>query len=261
MFVFLKMNHVATLFTILFLCSVIVGQKNLCKLEVDKSPPLRGLRLGMTPDQVGKVLKMDIRLKPEYTTVFMTKVRGAWTDFNKGKNGLTFFEQLSKDKIARAKYDRERRAAEHEVDAGEKLFSYFYSHVNKDGNSKNELLDGVEYFFLRFYRESLYSISINYKTDDLTWKDSKDFALAVSATLDLPEAYWVQPGYMSCPGFSLHAYGNGDYSSLDLRDTRKSAELTSEAQRLFIQAEKDAVIERRERELEERRKKAASFKP
>jgi|GEM_PF-5560914 len=211
----------------------------------------------MAPTEVAKALNMEIPLKSEHTTVFMTKVRGQWIDFDKGKNGVTFFERLNKDKSARAIYDRDRRAAEHQVDAGVKAFSY----TRLEGSPKNDRLDGVWDLRLKFYRGALDYINVSYKTPGMEWKDSEDFALTVSSTLNLPIDYWIRPTFMSCPGFILHAYGNGEYSNLTLQDEQKRVQLINEAQRLFVQAEKDAVIKRREKELEERKKKASSFKP
>lgn len=189
----------------------------------------------MSPDHVSKVLKMDVSPVPEYTSVFLIKLKGKYLDFDKGKD-FAFFERLDKDTSSREKYERARKEAEHRVFAGSKRFAFFNQLTDKS-HLENKILEGVSDVFLNFYKNSLYSISISYKTKDISWKDSQDFALSVSEILNLPKEYWIRPTLMLCPGFSLNAYANSNYSSLYLIDTQKKKELLDEAKRVFIEQE------------------------
>jgi LysM repeat protein len=121
----------------------------------------------------------------------------------------------------------------------------------------NAHLKGIESLQLKFFRDSLYEISINYEKAGIEWRDGYEYSLILAEKLKLPQNAWSSYGMganIKCKGFSLGALADRNGSSY-LRLTHDALAAASKA------AANQALIDAENRKREEELKKKRVFNP
>ncbi len=206
-------------------CSVF-GQSRTCPLTMKDSPGLRGIKLGMSPEEVSKVTGLTIEPVPSKTRIYIKKEGDKYIDANSVSGSK--YDEISKEKNKR------------EIDIGEEHFFYF-----RKTTDKNPPLPEVENLSLHFYKNSLYFFSIDYTTN-YNWKDIDGFLYVISDKLKLPRDAWDvnrKLASLVCVDFYMTVVLVDNwrpYESLVSVDTLK--EKNAEAVRRFIEQDKQKGV-------------------
>ena len=99
----------------------------------------------------------------------------------------------------------------YEVNIGEKSLLLVGSTI-----PKKPQFDGIEMVILRFFNNSLYSMSVDDEKQGFRWKDGEEFSLVVSEKLGLPKTAWSIDGrrtFMTCKSFWIAGTAFEDGSS------------------------------------------------
>jgi hypothetical protein len=199
---------------VLFFGAISLAQKVKCDLTIDKAPELRSVRAGMTAEQIFLVAEGDKIVQ--------------FRDWIKNK-------KLGKEELEKAS-ERARRS----VDAGESQFQYAVK--ADDRQDPKAPLHRVERIFLSFFNNHAYSISISYDIRDISYANSKEFALAMSGKLNLPPNGWdfthSYDPVMECRDFTVRARSSlGIVGTISLLDTKQLLENDSAAASAWIKAQ------------------------
>ncbi len=147
----------------IFTSSLSYSQGKPCLLETKDSPVLRGMRLGMTVDEIESVIGTKLKFEELAVRIALKKV----------KNGYVL---ISED-------DPQYYDVEHHFING--IYSRFYT----DNTANIPKLSGVSSLNLQFFKNSLFYISVTYGTPDYTWKNAKEFLRDNEEKMNLPKGF------------------------------------------------------------------------
>lgn len=134
-----------------------------CKLAMEDSPSLLGLKLGMTPQQVAEVLGRDVDARAVPTKLIVTTTM---------KSGHV---------------RREERSTSSSI--GETEFTYY---PRPDSN--------VGSLYLRFWRNRLYTYALDFEPRDFAWLPDKSEIEVIADKLGLPKEDW-RDSRLDCSDF------------------------------------------------------------
>jgi len=211
------------------------GSDERCYLTVRESPILRGIKLRMSADDIGKILETKIRTVIVDTEVHLKKVNDEYVEIPYGA----------------VDYDKNT----HKIAIGETFFSLPETVNFKPVGINLPKLEGVESIFLRFYKDSLFYISIKYETIDYKWKDAKEFLEFSEEKMGLPKGLWSGQNslangkltFLSCSGFTAHVSILADSAIITIADSSTQRLIEDESKRLVIQKLKISEIENLEK--------------
>jgi hypothetical protein len=206
-----------------------------CLLSNADAPVLRGLKFGMTSRDVGRVLDTEIKIKLDGWAISLKKVKDKYVQI--------YAEDLA--------YSTNERKI-----ATENGHVTIYREIEKLPK-----LAGISFLSLRFYKDSLYAITINYDIADYNWKNAKEFLLANEEKMNLPKGLWSgQPrrdipevSRLDCSGFTAYVSIEPESVFLDITDTTTEKLINLDAIQLYVENLKRIENEK----LEKRR----TFKP
>ena len=211
---------------------------NKCNLTTKDAPALRGVRLGMTPEEVSKVLKYPIV---------------------PSESG-TYARYLEVDPLT-----KKETVISGQVNVGD--FSV-YLPIKEEQLNANPDLKGVEVFFGSFFNNKLYSMLMKYDEKLYNFGSLEKFISTVSVTINIPQEIWLITEYPTrrnaiadCQNFYVSASSGKVYKKtgetnetfdLSIVDNVISFELNKKADEIF-----------KKKTEEEAKRKAAEnvFKP
>ncbi len=219
---------------LVFTSSLSYSQGKTCLLETKDSPVLRGMRLGMTVDEIESVTGTKLKFEELVVGIALKKV----------KNGYVL---ISED-------DPQYYEVKHHYIKG--ILYHFYT--NNTANTPK--LSGIGLLTLQFFKNSLSYISITYDTPDYTWKNAKEFLRDNEEKMNLPKGLWSnrpmeipEVSEIICTGFTARLTVAPESVTIDVEDKRFNKLMQLEAKRLYIED-----LEKTEREKLEKKK---TFKP
>jgi hypothetical protein len=230
----MKYKLFLTLAFLIFTSSFCVAQGKACLLEIKDSPVLRGMKLGMTINEIEKVLVARLEVSSEGWAISLKKVKNEYVE-------------ISYDDPLYAKNERK--------------IDNVYSRIYIKETESLPKLSGVYSLVLRFFKNSLYAVNITYDTPDYTWKTAKEFLRDNEEKMNLPKGLWssqpkrdvFQVSLLDCSGFTAFVTVAPESVSLDVEDKITEKLIVLEAKRLYIEELKE-----NEREKLEKKK---TFKP
>lgn len=248
--------EIALLFFIISAHGQNVSRKD-CDLGLAASPALRGMKLGMSVTEIEKVLGIKLVVRSSKSRPFQ-------------------YENDDKDLQAQI-----RKLEIEDVDQSTHFpLSYLFRKKKRTVGLFPEYeevpkIDGVSALRLRFYKNSLYSINIQYDQKDLDWKDSREFALILSEKFKIPAEFWStvdvrstslildepyeDESTMFCRDFILSVQAKGIDSKISIFDLKtfkvvqeKTKEKTKQAIEREVKRIKDAEAEEKTKQAIER---------
>lgn len=231
------------LLLIFIFCFNVFGQTTeKCDLTLKDAPILRGLKLGLSVNEVSKILGIEIKLKPKKTNVYLTKEEIAkYTESPKDASSLYPYIEIA--------------STTESQDVGEKEFEY------RTFDLSPEHLKDLEKISLRFYKDKLFDVDIDYLVEGYKWNNLTEFIENISGKLNLKVELWSKTtsdiGFLFCKDFGLVAsisnYSQKSGASLSLTDSLVSSELSKISKAAFLEKQKQL-----EKEKEDKKK---IFKP
>ena len=187
---------------IILLCPIAFrGQNNQltseCKLTIKDSPILLGLKLGMTPKQVEEALGRKAVPRDVRTEILVTKTK---------KNGeVTKEERWTHEPI------------------GETEFTFYPRDESNVGS-----------LFLRFWKDRLYTFSLNRDLRDFKWQVAIPDPTVIAETLLLPPGPWEGPR-LTCSEFYIDARRNSDGVRIEITDSLAKNAIKANAEKVIAE--------------------------
>lgn len=166
-----------------------------CTQKVDESPAPLGVKLGMTAAEAGKTLGRIVNPRPARSTIRYTQTR-----------------------MSGEKRIEERITAE---SIGEGLFAYYpYEEDNRGA------------LYLRFWREKLYTIVLEYDARDFIQTPSNEHTTPFVKKFQLPNVGW-DGMTLKCDGFYFAGTVTKNGIQIELTDSQAKEEIRNEAEKVI----------------------------
>lgn len=193
------MFKILLLLTLLFPVSILSQVMPVkCELPLESAPEVRGLRLGMNPVEISKIIKTSLDLSP-----------------------------LKTDILINADPSQNPRLRRVSVDVGVKQYSMPI--VIFPG------FEGVNSVEMDFYKDKMFRIRIVYNDNFIKWRDDQEFRDNLSEKFNLPQKAW-RGETINCQSFVLNAGfsrfdGKGPF--IELSDVAISGQVEADARQTY----------------------------
>ncbi len=275
---------------LIFVSGYCYAQVKPCFLKVEDSPALRGIRLGMTPDEISKIVRFDVKPLIDKRMLFIeTKINLDRSSRNRIKNAdkilanekkirislrrqgtspeiMDRWQKLNRKLIDESNPVSRRILSEFSKPYKEKKILYItlpeltkFDWIDTIANYSHANIENIWYFNFSFLDNRLYELKFFYKTNVYDTSTSEEMVLSLADLLNLPREVWTArtkasspSGYVFCENFSVNASFNKGSGTIEIHDFESQ---------LLIREKEIERVEAMYQDLKNRMEKNSEFKP